>query len=154
VSIRPAFSGNKRKLSTAIALIGDPPIVFLDEPTTGMDPGARRFLWDVLLEVVAEGRTIVLTSHSMEECEALCTRLGIMVNGQFECLGRCVTVRASALCGGAASCAFNSSLLCVSASKSSESDTAGQRLRIKPAAPEIQVRRRGLAYCKVEGRGC
>lgn len=79
--------GNKRKLSTAIALIGEPPIVFLDEPTTGMDPGARRFLWDVLVEVVESGRTIVLTSHSMEECEALCTRLGIMVNGQFQCLG-------------------------------------------------------------------
>eukprot|EP00039_Didymoeca_costata_P018298 m.332943 g.332943 ORF g.332943 m.332943 type:complete len:1731 (+) comp17035_c0_seq1:282-5474(+) len=79
--------GNKRKLSTAIALVGNPPIVFLDEPTTGMDPGARRFLWDALLEVVSEGRTIVLTSHSMEECEAICTRLGIMVNGQFQCLG-------------------------------------------------------------------
>jgi ATP-binding cassette subfamily A (ABC1) protein 3 len=79
--------GNKRKLCTAIALVGDPPIVFLDEPTTGMDPGARRFLWNVLLDVVKQGRTIVLTSHSMEECEALCTRLTIMVNGQFQALG-------------------------------------------------------------------
>jgi ATP-binding cassette subfamily A (ABC1) protein 3 len=79
--------GNKRKLCTAVALIGDPPVVFLDEPTTGMDPAARRFLWNVLLDVVKDGRTIVLTSHSMEECEALCTRLGIMVNGQFQCLG-------------------------------------------------------------------
>ena len=79
--------GNKRKLSTAIALIGDPPVVFLDEPTTGMDPGARRHLWDVLLDTVRQGRTLVLTSHSMEECEALCSRLGIMVNGQFQCLG-------------------------------------------------------------------
>lgn len=79
--------GNKRKLSTAVALIGDPPIVFLDEPTTGMDPGARRHLWEVLLAVVAAGQSIVLTSHSMEECEALCTRLAIMVNGRFQCLG-------------------------------------------------------------------
>lgn len=79
--------GNKRKLCTAVALVGDPAIVFLDEPTTGMDPGARRFLWNVLLDVVERGQTIVLTSHSMEECEALCTRLGIMVNGQFTCLG-------------------------------------------------------------------
>ena len=79
--------GNKRKLCTAVALVGDPAIVFLDEPTTGMDPGARRFLWNVLLDVVKRGQTIVLTSHSMEECEALCTRLGIMVNGQFTCLG-------------------------------------------------------------------
>ncbi|XP_057710932.1 phospholipid-transporting ATPase ABCA1-like isoform X1 [Corythoichthys intestinalis] len=79
--------GNKRKLSTAIALIGCPPVVFLDEPTTGMDPKARRFLWDCVLSVVKEGRSVVLTSHSMEECEALCTRMAIMVNGRFKCLG-------------------------------------------------------------------
>ena len=79
--------GNKRKLSTAIALVGNPPIVLLDEPTTGMDPTTRRHLWDVLTGIVQEGRSIVLTSHSMEECEALCTRLAIMVNGSFKCLG-------------------------------------------------------------------
>ena len=79
--------GNKRKLSTAIALVGNPPIVLLDEPTTGMDPTTRRYLWDVLTGIVQEGRSIVLTSHSMEECEALCTRLAIMVNGSFKCLG-------------------------------------------------------------------
>lgn len=83
-----AYSGgNKRKLSTAIALVGNPPIIFLDEPTTGMDPVARRYLWDVLSSVRDSGRTLILTSHSMEECEALCTRLAIMVNGQFKCLG-------------------------------------------------------------------
>nr|KAF6400152.1 ATP binding cassette subfamily A member 7 [Rousettus aegyptiacus] len=79
--------GNKRKLATAIALVGDPAVVFLDEPTTGMDPSTRRFLWNSLLAVVREGRSVVLTSHSMEECEALCTRLAIMVNGRFRCLG-------------------------------------------------------------------
>ncbi|XP_024896512.1 ATP-binding cassette sub-family A member 7 isoform X3 [Pteropus alecto] len=79
--------GNKRKLATALALVGDPAVVFLDEPTTGMDPSARRFLWNSLLAVVREGRSVVLTSHSMEECEALCTRLAIMVNGRFRCLG-------------------------------------------------------------------
>lgn len=79
--------GNKRKLSTAISLIGDPPFVFLDEPTTGMDPGARRQLWNVLSQVRASGRTLVLTSHSMEECDALCTKIVIMVNGQFVCFG-------------------------------------------------------------------
>ncbi|KAL7855647.1 hypothetical protein AOLI_G00192510 [Acnodon oligacanthus] len=79
--------GNKRKLSTAMALIGCPPLVFLDEPTTGMDPKARRFLWDCILSVIKEGRSVILTSHSMEECEALCTRMAIMVNGQFKCLG-------------------------------------------------------------------
>jgi ABC-type multidrug transport system ATPase subunit len=55
--------GTKRKLSTAIALIGDPPVVFLDEPTTGMDPVARRLLWDTLTQVRASGRTLLLTSH-------------------------------------------------------------------------------------------
>nr|XP_033774294.1 phospholipid-transporting ATPase ABCA1 [Geotrypetes seraphini] len=79
--------GNKRKLSTAMALIGGPPVVFLDEPTTGMDPKARRFLWNCVLSVIKEGRSVVLTSHSMEECEALCTRMAIMVNGRFRCLG-------------------------------------------------------------------
>ncbi|XP_071433900.1 phospholipid-transporting ATPase ABCA7 isoform X2 [Pithys albifrons albifrons] len=87
---RPAgkySGGNKRKLSTAIALLGCPSVVFLDEPTTGMDPQARRFLWERILGVIRDGRSVVLTSHSMEECEALCTRMAIMVNGRFRCLG-------------------------------------------------------------------
>uniref|UniRef100_A0A8P4KGU3 ABC transporter domain-containing protein n=1 Tax=Dicentrarchus labrax TaxID=13489 RepID=A0A8P4KGU3_DICLA len=79
--------GNMRKLSTAMALIGAPPVVFLDEPTTGMDPKARRALWNCIHSVIKEGRSVVLTSHSMEECEALCTRMAIMVNGRFRCLG-------------------------------------------------------------------
>ncbi|XP_041074940.1 phospholipid-transporting ATPase ABCA1-like [Polyodon spathula] len=79
--------GNRRKLSTAMALIGGPPVVFLDEPTTGMDPKARRALWNCILGIIKEGRSVVLTSHSMEECEALCTRMAIMVNGRFRCLG-------------------------------------------------------------------
>uniref|UniRef100_A0A672PF51 P-type phospholipid transporter n=1 Tax=Sinocyclocheilus grahami TaxID=75366 RepID=A0A672PF51_SINGR len=79
--------GNMRKLSTAISLIGAPPVVFLDEPTTGMDPKARRALWNCIHSVIKEGRSVLLTSHSMEECEALCTRMAIMVNGRFRCLG-------------------------------------------------------------------
>ncbi|KAK3526537.1 hypothetical protein QTP70_030758 [Hemibagrus guttatus] len=79
--------GNMRKLSTAMALIGGPPVVFLDEPTTGMDPKARRALWNCILSIIKAGRSVVLTSHSMEECEALCTRMAIMVNGRFRCLG-------------------------------------------------------------------
>ncbi|XP_062377373.1 retinal-specific phospholipid-transporting ATPase ABCA4a [Sardina pilchardus] len=79
--------GNKRKLSTAIAMIGCPALVLLDEPTTGMDPHSRRFLWNSIMSVIQDGRAVVLTSHSMEECEALCTRLAIMVNGTFKCLG-------------------------------------------------------------------
>uniref|UniRef100_A0A3Q2Z6G7 P-type phospholipid transporter n=1 Tax=Hippocampus comes TaxID=109280 RepID=A0A3Q2Z6G7_HIPCM len=79
--------GNRRKLSTAIAMIGCPALVLLDEPTTGMDPLSRRFLWSSIVSVIRDRRAVVLTSHSMEECEALCTRLAIMVNGSFKCLG-------------------------------------------------------------------
>ncbi|CAK4089010.1 unnamed protein product [Aphanomyces euteiches] len=81
--------GNKRKLSVAIAMIGSPPIIFLDEPSTGMDPVSRRFMWDVIADISTRSKesTILLTTHSMEECEALCTRVGIMVGGRLRCLG-------------------------------------------------------------------
>ncbi|XP_012866696.1 PREDICTED: ATP-binding cassette sub-family A member 3-like [Dipodomys ordii] len=79
--------GNKRKLSIGIALIGEPAVIFLDEPSTGMDPVARRLLWDTVARARESGKAIVITSHSMEECEALCTRLAIMVQGQFKCVG-------------------------------------------------------------------
>ncbi|XP_037937451.1 ATP-binding cassette sub-family A member 3 isoform X2 [Teleopsis dalmanni] len=83
-----AYSGgNKRKLSTAIAVIGRPAVIYLDEPTTGMDPAARRQLWNMVCRIRDSGKSIILTSHSMEECEALCTRLAIMVNGEFKCIG-------------------------------------------------------------------
>merc|ERR1712228_608571 len=78
--------GNKRKLSVAIAMIGNPPVVFLDEPSTGMDPMARRHMWEFIRETMS-GRCVLLTTHSMEECEALCHRLAIMVKGQLRCLG-------------------------------------------------------------------
>lgn len=58
-----------------------------DEPTRAMDPFAKRKLWAILSKTRQEGKTIVLTSHSMEECEALCTRLAFMMNGEFKCLG-------------------------------------------------------------------
>ncbi|CAF3675437.1 unnamed protein product [Rotaria socialis] len=79
--------GNRRKLSTAMALVGDPSVVFLDEPTSGMDPSSRRFLWNVIRRLIKEGKSIILTSHSMEECEVLCSSIAIMVNGCFRCLG-------------------------------------------------------------------
>jgi len=87
--LRPAGTysgGNKRKLSVAIALIGNPPVVFLDEPSTGMDPVSRRFMWDFLSSTMAN-RAVILTTHSMEECEALCSRIGILVLGKLKCLG-------------------------------------------------------------------
>uniref|UniRef100_A0A8C1UZ45 ATP binding cassette subfamily A member 3 n=1 Tax=Cyprinus carpio TaxID=7962 RepID=A0A8C1UZ45_CYPCA len=85
--VRSYSGGNKRKLSAGMALIGGPPVIFLDEPSTGMDPVARRLLWDAITRTRESGKAIIITSHSMEECEALCTRLAVMVKGQFKCLG-------------------------------------------------------------------
>ncbi|XP_067108192.1 glucosylceramide transporter ABCA12 [Osmerus mordax] len=79
--------GTRRKLSTALALIGHPQILLLDEPSSGLDPRSKRHLWKIISEEVKGKCAVVLTSHSMEECEALCTRLAIMVKGQFRCLG-------------------------------------------------------------------
>mmetsp|Transcript_62430 Transcript_62430/g.122842 ORF Transcript_62430/g.122842 Transcript_62430/m.122842 type:complete len:2323 (-) Transcript_62430:80-7048(-) len=81
--------GNKRKLSVAVATIGEPSIVFLDEPSTGMDPVARRFMWKVIARMTTEDAqcSVILTTHSMEEAEALCSRIGVMVNGRLRCLG-------------------------------------------------------------------
>jgi len=78
--------GNKRKVSLAIALVGDPPVLFLDEPSSGMDPVTRRYMWDLIAEL-GRRRCVVLTTHSMEECEALCHRIGIMSKGKLRCLG-------------------------------------------------------------------
>merc|ERR1719299_276947 len=81
--------GNKRKLCVAVAMIGAPEIILLDEPSAGMDPEARRFMWDVIHEIAQTRKqaTVVLTTHSMEECEALCNKITIMVNGAFRCFG-------------------------------------------------------------------
>ncbi|XP_063285490.1 uncharacterized protein LOC134571247 [Pelobates fuscus] len=79
--------GTRRKLSTALALVGRPSILLLDEPSSGMDPKTKRHLWKIISEEVKDRCAVVLTSHSMEECEALCTRLAIMVRGKFQCIG-------------------------------------------------------------------
>jgi ATP-binding cassette subfamily A (ABC1) protein 3 len=81
--------GNKRKLSVAISMIGNPPIILLDEPSTGMDPEARRFMWSVIHKMSTKGKksSVIMTTHSMDEAETLCRRMGIMVNGEFVCIG-------------------------------------------------------------------
>jgi len=87
------FSGGmRRRLSVAIALIGDPQIVYLDEPTTGMDSISRRQVWD-LIERVKYDRVTVLTTHSMEEADVLGDRIGIMKEGKFICLGSSVRLK-------------------------------------------------------------
>ena len=75
--------GQRQRLSVALALVNDPELVFLDEPTTGMDPAARRMLWDVVLSLKQRGRSVLLTTHYMEEAEVLCDRLAIMDHGRI-----------------------------------------------------------------------
>lgn len=79
--------GNKRKLIAAVALVGEPMVVFLDEPSAGMDPEARRRMWDILQDVKNRGISIVLTTHSMEEAEALADRMTVLHLGRMRCLG-------------------------------------------------------------------
>ena len=75
--------GQRQRLSVALALVNDPELVFLDEPTTGMDPAARRMLWDVVLGLKRQGRSVLLTTHYMEEAEVLCDRIAIMDHGRI-----------------------------------------------------------------------
>ncbi|WP_461027265.1 ABC transporter ATP-binding protein [Streptomyces sparsus] len=79
--------GQAQRLSLACTLVHDPELVFLDEPTTGLDPQARRNLWDLLRGIQADGRTVVLTTHSMDEAETLCDRVAVMDSGRILRIG-------------------------------------------------------------------
>ena len=79
--------GMKRRLSSAMALVHDPEIAFLDEPTVGMDPQSRLALWDYLKEFKARGKTIVMSTHYMEEAAELCDPVGIIDHGKLIALG-------------------------------------------------------------------
>lgn len=84
----PTLSGGmKRRLTLARALVNDPDILFMDEPTTGLDPQARHLIWERLKALLAQGKTILLTTHFMEEAERLCARLAIMDHGEIIATG-------------------------------------------------------------------
>jgi ABC-2 type transport system ATP-binding protein len=78
--------GQKQRLSIAIGLVNDPKVLFLDEPTTGLDPQARRNLWELVKQIKARGKTIVLTTHYMDEAEVLCDRIAVMDHAKIVAL--------------------------------------------------------------------
>lgn len=80
---RELSGGQRQRLSVAIALVNDPKVLFLDEPTTGLDPQARRHLWDLIKKIKQRGKTIILTTHYMDEAEVLCDRIAIMDHGKI-----------------------------------------------------------------------
>ena len=80
--------GQKQRLAIALALVNDPDLVFLDEPTTAMDPAARRSVWDLVLDLKARGKTVVLTTHYMEEAAHLCDRVAVVDRGRIIAEGR------------------------------------------------------------------
>lgn len=79
--------GQKQRLAIATAIVGSPDILFLDEPTTGLDPQSRRQLWDVIRQSQSQGRTVVLTTHYMDEAERLCNRVAVVDHGKIIALG-------------------------------------------------------------------
>src|SRR3954454_16487861 len=85
--IETLSGGQQRRLAVALALVGDPDLLFFDEPTTGLDPQARRQLWDVIKDLQGRGRTTVLTTHYMDEAERLCDRVAIIDHGRVIALG-------------------------------------------------------------------
>lgn len=80
---RELSGGQRQRLSIAIGLVNDPKVLFLDEPTTGLDPQARHHLWDLVRKIKAKGKTIVITTHYMDEAEVLCDRVAIMDKGKI-----------------------------------------------------------------------
>ena len=81
--VQQLSGGQQQRVALALSLVNDPQIVILDEPTTGLDPQARRHVWDVIREIRAEGRTVLLTTHYMEEAQELCHRIGIIDRGEL-----------------------------------------------------------------------
>src|SRR5438309_7986233 len=81
--VKELSGGQKQRFSVATTLINDPKIIFLDEPTTGLDPQARRNLWDLITNIRKKGTTVIITTHYMDEAEVLCDRVAIVDSGRL-----------------------------------------------------------------------
>ena len=131
--------GQAQRLSIACALVHDPELVFLDEPTGALDPQARRNLWDLLREINAEGRTVVLTTHHMDEAEILCDRVAIMDHGKIVETGApAALVRAWTARSGSASspgCCAADAARALAGRGGRASPTTGCRSPSPPASP-------------------
>lgn len=92
VRTRNLSGGQRRRVDVAVGVVGNPELVFLDEPTTGFDPAARRQFWDLISRLADEGTTILLTTHYLDEAEALASRVGVLVGGQIVALGEPATL--------------------------------------------------------------
>ncbi|EOA14978.1 hypothetical protein CARUB_v10028326mg, partial [Capsella rubella] len=127
--------GMKRRLSVAVALIGDPKLVFLDEPTTGMDPLTRRHVWDIIQES-KKGRAIILTTHSMEEADILSDRIGIMAKGRLRCIGASIRLKSRFGTGFVATVSFieskNDNNIAVGASHEPLKKFFKEHLKVEP----------------------
>jgi ABC-type multidrug transport system ATPase subunit len=123
----------KRRLSIAISLVSQPKIIFLDEPTTGLDPETRRQLWNILQEVKQGNRAMILTTHSMEEADVLCNRIGIVNNGVMTCIGS--QDRLKELYGGGYHLFINCGRTC------SEKEIQKVREFVKKLAPKSEMLR-------------
>ncbi len=91
--VKALSGGQQRRLEIGLGLIGNPDLIFLDEPTTGLDPDARRNIWNLVLELNAMGKTILLSSHYMDEVEALAHRIAVIVSGELKAEGSPQTLR-------------------------------------------------------------
>jgi ABC-2 type transport system ATP-binding protein len=138
--VRTLSGGQKQRLSLACALVGDPELLFLDEPTTGLDPQSRRQTWKIVEGFKARGRTVLLTTHYMEEAAQLCDRVAVVDHGKVIALGTPRELIASlgaehvvefAVADSAAPAVTESTLRALPSVEGVESDTGNWRLRVR-----------------------
>ncbi|WP_248964353.1 ABC transporter ATP-binding protein [Sphaerisporangium perillae] len=141
--IRQLSGGQRRRVDVALGVVGDPELLFLDEPTTGFDPEARHRFWDLIHELAREGTTIVLTTHYLEEAEALADRVAVIARGRVVAQDRPATL------GGRASAKARVSWLDEGERKQVETDTPTKTVleltrRFDGEVPELTVTRPSL----------